>query len=425
MVKTNKFWIKTRVFLSFWFFIIIFTNIFSLLMYIFVEKSFVNNIQTNIELEFLNLQKVIDDSNSNIIQVPSEEIEKMDSEWIFYYIWYNDLSVIENYDLWFYMYWENIIFRWDYKWYNILIWKNISDLNKFKNTLLETNLLLNVFWLFITFVISYFVTNRVLRPLTKLSKYISDYELDEDKMFIINRYWSSEIWLITDSLNKFIKKVKDTLDSQKFFIQDASHELKTPLMQIQTNIELIEEDIKDEKNLKRLDNIKDSIDNINEILSNLWFLVRWQEKVVAKERIDIYEYIQNLVKKFEEDAKKKKIKFNIVEEEKLIIENSDYYLDRLFGNLISNSISYNEWNNTIDIIISWKSVIIKDEGIWIKEEDKKRIYNRFYRNRNSDIYNNMWSGLWLTIVKNIVDSFGWNISILSEEWKYTKITITF
>lgn len=421
----SKFGIKTRVFLSFWFFIILFTNIFSLLMYIFVEKSFILNVQENISLEYNNIKKIIDETDTILINLNSSEVERIENAGLFFYIWYNDKSIIENYNLWTFVYWNNIIFRWDYDWYNILIWKNINDLNNFKKNLLETNVLLNIFGLFITFTISYFVTNRILRPLTSLSKYISSYNIEDNKTFIINKYWSSEIWLITDSLNKFIRKVKETFDSQKFFIQDASHELKTPLMQIESNIELLELDIKDKKSLERLENIRLSVENINQVISNLSFLVRWKEQEVQKQKINIGEYLNNFVSNFEVEAKKKNIKIELIEEEKIELENNVYYLDRLFWNLISNSISYNEWNNTIKITIKANQVIIEDEWIWIDETERLRIFNRFYRSKNSWLYNCSWSGLGLSIVKTITDSFSWGIEIESELWKFTRITLTF
>jgi signal transduction histidine kinase len=107
----------------------------------------------------------------------------------------------------------------------------------------------------------------------------------------------------------------------------------------------------------------------------------------------------------------------------LIIENNIYYLDRLFWNLISNSIFYNNWNNTITITVYSNKVIIEDNWIWINKEDLKGIFSRFHRNNNSNLYNNEWSGLGLAIVKKIADSFGWTINIESEEGKGTKITL--
>jgi signal transduction histidine kinase len=110
--------------------------------------------------------------------------------------------------------------------------------------------------------------------------------------------------------------------------------------------------------------------------------------------------------------KEKNIKIEVKEVETLIIENNIYYLDRLFWNLISNSIFYNNWNNTIEIAIFKDKVTIKDKWIWIGEEDLKRVFDRFHRNNDSSLYNNEWSGLGLTIVKKIFDSFGltWQVT---------------
>ena len=80
--------------------------------------------------------------------------------------------------------------------------------------------------------------------------------------------------MIKESINKLICKSKNILEEQKRFIQDSSHELKTPLMQIDTNIELLEERIDDPKILEKLKNIKNSSENINHIVSNLSFILR-------------------------------------------------------------------------------------------------------------------------------------------------------
>jgi signal transduction histidine kinase len=98
-------------------------------------------------------------------------------------------------------------------------------------------------------------------------------------------------------------------------------------------------------------------------------------------------------------------------------------LDRLFWNIISNSIFYNEWNNEIKIIIDKNNIIIEDKWIWINKEEIGKIFTRFYRNKNSWLYYKNWNWLWLVIVKKICDMFWWKIDIDSELKKWTKISI--
>ncbi len=420
----SKFWIKTRVFLSFWFFIIIITNIFATLLYIFVERSFIANMQRNIESEYENIIQKIDKSENNVINLSDEEEQKLANKWLFLVVWLNDQSIKNNYRLWGFIYEENYIFRWEHRGYDIVIWKNIRDLEWIKQYIVDTTLLLNIFWLFVAFIISYFITNRVLKPLLKLSEFIRNYEINENKKLIINKYWSSEIWQITDSLNSFIAKVKENLDSQKSFIQDTSHELKTPLMQIETNIELIEDKITDEKITKKLENIKKSTANINKIISNLWFILRWDEKIIKKQKINVWTYIREFSKQYTEIADTKNIKIKITEKKSLEIDNNTYYLDRLFWNLISNSIFYNSWDNIIEIIIDEKSIEIIDEWIWIESYETNKIFSRFYRSKNSNLYDDQWNWLWMTIVKTICDKFWWKIEIKSVVNKWTNIKIT-
>ena len=291
--------------------------------------------------------------------------------------------------------------------------------------MMEVILYADLISVIILIVMVYLITNRLLKPLIELSKFISKYDITKNKELIKNNYWDSEIWLITDAINNLISKSKNILESQKRFIQDSSHELKTPLMQIDSNIELLEEKIEDEKILKKLENIKKSSENINKIVSNLWFILRWEENFQNTEKIDIYKYLNNLVKWFYSIANEKNIQINIEKIEDLEIENNTYFLDRLFGNLIQNAIFYNNWNSEIKIEIFKSKVILKDNWVWIKKDELEKIFDRFYRNSDSNIYNKNWSWLGLTIVKKICDDFGWEINISSEIWVWSTFEIIF
>ena len=427
MIKnSNKFWIKTRLIISLSFFIIIVTNIFATIIYAFVESNFFKNVKNDIEVEYINVEKYIKNNNNFVFKkIPIEIEEWINNRWLFLIIWENQKDIIENYKLWYYIYDENLVYRKDYLNYNILIWKNIKDINILKKSIKDTLFFSNVISVLVVVLISYFISNRILKPLLKLSRFLNNFDISKENRLIENPYWESEIWTITNSINKFINKIKETLESQKSFIQDTSHELKTPLMQIQSNIELIEWKIEDNKIKKKLDEIKSSTENMDKIISNLSFITRWEKTFANKEEIIISKYLKSLLLEYETQAESKNIKFEIDLKEDFILVNNYYYLDRLFGNIISNSIFYNNWNNTTKITIEKNKVTINDNWIWIDIDEINKIYDRFYRNQNSNIYNDKWNWLGLTIVKKICDNFWWDITINSEKNIWTKIELFF
>lgn len=420
----NKLGIKSRIIISFSIFTIITVNIFIYLLYIFVEKNFLENTYKNINDEFKTITTFIDLQNTQIFSLPKNEIEKINSLNFFFYIWNNDKKLIQNYKLWFLnLNNQEIIFRWDYKWYNIIIWKKISDLNDIQKNFIKLSIILNIFTIIFTVIISYFITQQALKPLSNLSKFLNNYDINKEQKEIINNYWNSEIWIFTNNLNKFILKIKTIFNDQKDFVQDVSHELKTPLMQIESNLEILENKITKDNEKERINKVKEILENINNIISKLWFILRWEEYAVKKEKIDLYNYLKELIKKYEVLAQEKNIKIIIERKWDLIVENNPYYLDRLFWNIILNSIFYNNWNNEILIIVTTKSVEISDKWIWINNQDLDKIFNRFYRNANSNIYYKNWNWLWLTIVKKICDMFWWKIKVTSQIWVWSQFEV--
>jgi len=419
----TKLWIKSRVFLSFLIFTIIIVNIFAYLLYFFVSKNIIENTYKSINNEYQTITTFIELQKSNIFSLPKYEIEKINNLWFYFYIWNNDSKLQNTYKLWFYNSWNEIIYRWDYKWYNIILWKTLNDFNDFKKTYIEILIILNILLILLASFLSYFITKFSLKPFLYLTDFLNNYNLKNNWKIIKNDYWDTEMWKLTKSINNFIKNNNQILETQTNFIQDVSHELKTPLMQIDSNIELIEDKITDKKIRNRLNLIKDSTKNINEIITNLGFILRWEEIIRNKEEINISNYLENFIKKYETQAQEKNININIIKNNDLIINNNTYYLDRIFWNLISNAIYYNNWNNNIEIIINKDSIEIKDNWIGIEKSEINKIFSRFYRNKNSWIHYKNWNWLWLVIVKKICDMFWWKIEVESELWKWTTFKI--
>ena len=200
-------------------------------------------------------------------------------------------------------------------------------------------------------------------------------------------------------------------------MQDISHEIKTPLMQISSTIELIEEDCKPYK--PQLEMIKSKVEQISTLVRQILFIEKLNENL-KKEKINLADYIKELLRDYENVAKQKWIQINLkINSSPEIIANR-YYLDRLFWNLLSNAIKYNKKNWKINILIDKNKIIVEDTWIWINQENLDKIFNRFYKWENSD---GTWLGL--SIVKKIVELLGWNIKVYSKVWTWTKFEIFF
>jgi len=417
----QKFWIKLRVFISFSIFIILVINIFSFAIYFFTIKTFKDDIEKNIENQAWVIKSFIDLDEKSFNTLPNKEIEQINDLWFFFYIWKDNNN--SKYKDWIFVYNTEIVFKELYKNYTIIVWKDIADLNKLEDNFINIIIILNILSIFFTSIISYFISNQVLSPLKKLSDYFSNIDIYNSPELVIDDYWESEIWKLHKSINNFIKDIKNIFDSQKSFIQDTSHELKTPLMQIETSIDLLENNKLEKKDRLRINQIRTSINNINEIISNISFILRWDEKILKNENINLESYFKEVINKYEILAKTKNIKIILKCKNNFDISSNNYYLDRLFGNLLSNSINYNKWNNSINILIDNNKVTIVDNWIWINKEELNKVFNRFYRSKNSKLYSRDWSWLWLSIVKKICDIFNWEIYIKSEEWKWTKVEL--
>ncbi len=424
MNKFKKLWIKQRLIIGLSIFLIFIVNLFLFWLYFLVIKNTQKVIYSNIIDKYSTIKTFIDlQENTNFLQIPNYEIEKINNLWFFLYIGKNDKLIKSKFNPGITISDKNIIFRWDYKWYNIVIWKNTNELKIIKNDFLKIIIILNLILIFIIILFLNYFTNFLIKPLINLSNFLNNYNLEKDKKIIKNYYWNTEIGLLTKAINNFIKQAKNILDSQNFFIQDVNHELKTPLMQINSNIELIEEKIKDEKIINKIKQIKKSTENINEILTNLWFILKWEKLDLYTQEINLNKFFDELIEKYQEKANKKNIKINLISKEIIIIKNNKYYLNRLFWNILLNAIIYNNWNNEIKIEVNKNEVKICDKWIWIEKKEINKIFNRFYRNKNSWIYYKQGSWLWLAIVKKICDLFGWKIEIKSKIWEWSCFTV--
>lgn len=228
-----------------------------------------------------------------------------------------------------------------------------------------------------------------------------------------------------------LKPAKSILDSQKRFISDIAHELRTPLSIIKTNSEvsLLEENL-DPKFKEMVKSNIEELDRMSMIINNVLSfnnLIR-PGRIVFSD-VDMGSVIDSAVSKLEDLARKKNLEIIVKKVSPHMVWGNSVALEQIIMNLLKNSINYSGENGRVTIRVGpdyiGNTVIhVEDTGIGITKEDLLHIFEPFYRSERSRNRKHSSSGLGLTIVSELVKMHSGRITIRSAENKGTIAVIT-
>ena len=295
-------------------------------------------------------------------------------------------------------------------------------------------LILNAFTSFVFFLLfCLYVIIRIQKKffdkfknsLDNLKIFTQDYNLDSE-IRIHNEENFIEFSILQKSFKNMLLRLKEQSQLQIDFVNNASHELKTPIFIIKGYIDMLNDWGKDDKEVldESLIVLKKEIQNMQELTEKLLFLAKSRNLIVEKTNINLDNVLKEVIDNLSFAYPKQKINYNSSE---IFIDSDIGLLKLLFKNLIENAIKYGN-DNPINIELKKEKkikVIIEDFGIGISKEAIPHIFERFYREdeaRNREIKS---YGLGLSIVKEIVALLNIDIQIESQINKGTKITLLF
>lgn len=282
--------------------------------------------------------------------------------------------------------------------------------------------------IFIIFCIIYIVQklripfNSLEDSVIKISNGELDTNIEIPRIEILEELAAS-IKKMTNRLKLQIKRLKELEEYKSNFIQNISHEIKTPITAINSAIELLETD---EQNLKPqnkecFDIILYQIKYINILINDILNLSEIEVEK-TQENKDFKEFnLNEIIKTTANNFPQNNIKINIIENNKDIqITGDSSLLSQAINNLISNATKYSK-SPQLDITISntknHSIINIKDYGIGIPQEHIPHIFERFYRVDKARSRQTGGTGLGLSIVKNIIELHQGSIELQSEENK--------
>lgn len=219
-----------------------------------------------------------------------------------------------------------------------------------------------------------------------------------------------------------IKPSEKAIKNQKIFVANISHDLKTPITIIRANADLIENEVKNKKSIKY---IQQETEKLNHLVNEMLTLTRI-DNTISKENFKSFNFGDSLfdvVLPFESVAYEKGIHFNINIDESTTYFGDENNIQKLAEILIDNAMSYTAKGGIVDVDAYENSkavtLSVTNTGEPISDEKKVEIFDRFYRESKSRESTGNHYGLGLSIANTIVKKHNGKISIESKNGKNT------
>ena len=251
------------------------------------------------------------------------------------------------------------------------------------------------------FLINWYVSKKLWKPFYQTLEQLTNYKISEQTV-AFNTTTIKEFSELNKVLGSMTKKMHEDFINQKQFIENASHEIQTPLAVIKTKIELLIQS----KNLNESDmqiiqavyNASNKLSSLNKALLLLSKIENNQFKDL--ETIEFKSIVEKILEHFEDLAELKNIKIEKIFSSEVKIKMNPMLADILFSNLIQNAIRHNVKDGNIKIDLTQHSFSISNTSE-INIENTQALFNRFHKNEASAES----IGLGLAIVKEICDKY--------------------
>ncbi|MEO8086520.1 MAG: HAMP domain-containing sensor histidine kinase [Bacteroidota bacterium] len=218
------------------------------------------------------------------------------------------------------------------------------------------------------------------------------------------------------------------------FINNMTHEFKTPLANISVALETLSSKgiLENEPNAKVYGILGQETERLRENIEKILQVAQFEKEKIhlTFEQLDLHQVLLKAASSFEPVLLKRDCEIQFIfEAKKYMIEADETHLINVFCNLLDNAIKYSQ--KTLQITITTRnnnegvSFTIKDAGQGISKEAQKKIFEKFYREPTGDIHTIKGFGLGLTYVKTIIDSHHGKISVKSYPSEGTEFEIYF
>lgn len=277
-------------------------------------------------------------------------------------------------------------------------------------------------------IISKFVARRPIGSIVEISEATKEIAKGNFNVQMNEDIRVTEIQTMARNFNLMVRELAATEILRNDFVENVSHEFKTPLAAIEGYVTLLQrKGLSEEKRKEYTDRILFNTKRLSALTGNILLLSRLenQEIEIKKESYSLDEQLREILLMYEPQWSGKKLDLDIDLDSVICCGNKEL-LAQVWQNLIGNAIKFVSDKGNIRVLLRQKQnaivVSVVDNGPGMSKEVMGRIYEKFYQGDTSRASSG--NGLGVTLAKRIVDLHGGTISVSSKEGKGTTFTVS-
>lgn len=257
------------------------------------------------------------------------------------------------------------------------------------------------------------VATRLVQPIVRLRDVAHRIATTQDLSTPIDVGGDGEVGSLASSFSTMVAELRRSQEQQRRLVSDASHEMRTPLTSLRSNLELLPQ-IERLPAEDRREVIADVLDDVDELSTLLGELVDLASDLAAAEPEEPIR-LGDLARTVAGRTQRRNHRDVTVDDDAAVevVVGRPRQVERAISNLVDNAVKYSEPGTPIDIGVSGTTVTVRDRGRGIPAADLGRVFDRFYR--AVDVRTQPGSGLGLSIVDEIVRSHGGRVFARNRE----------
>lgn len=307
----------------------------------------------------------------------------------------------------------------------IFIFTTLEDINETSVVLKSQLIYITLIVMGLSFIIAYFISKKITSPVVNMTSSAKKLASgDYDVLFEKNGI--EELDELADSLNYATHELSKTLELRRDLMANVSHDLKTPLTMIKAYAEMVKDyTYKDKtKREENLDIIIKETDRLNLLVNDILDLSKLQasKESLNIEEFDLIKEINGIIKRYDY-LKSDGYELIYHGPNKEIIKADKIKITQVIYNLINNAVNYTGKDKKVYIeiekIANKLKIMIRDTGKGIDLDEKKYIWDKYYKTNKLHQRNKVGTGIGLSIVKEILNYHNFEYGVDSKKGKGT------